>query len=224
MKVRKCLSFAVFIVLALTVTSFAAVVEKVTIVQTTGAASSYNDQTKILTWSAGASGMVSTDVGDYSSWDTATLTATFSGITDLSSGGVAAARFTSGTWQFHMTQALGNYNADFKIWGNLNSVYDEAEAIPDQLVGAALANVQGMTWSYDTYAGWEWDNVSFAWANPNNLGSLTASTLFDFNLQGYAGGWQSGNLTGQITSDVPEPGTVSLMALGLAGLLRRKKK
>jgi hypothetical protein len=221
----KCVRFSAIVVLAMAVASFASVatVEKVSFVQTTGASSAYNAATGTLTWSAGGSGMVTTDVqGDYSNFDTATITATFNGVTDLSSGGVAKAQFASGTWEFDLNGYLGNFPATFKIWGNLNSAYNEAEAVPDQLAGAAMANVLGISWNYDVMGT---TAIPVAWANPSNIGSLTASTLFaaGFNLQGYnPNGWQSRNLSAQIDS-VPEPATISLIAMGIAGLLRRKK-
>jgi len=219
----KFVSLSTIVVLALTVGAFADGVDKVSFVQTTGASSVYNPGTSTLTWSAGGSGMITTEgLGDYSAFDSATVTATFTGITDYSSGGVAKAKFTSGTWEFDLKGYLGSFPTTFRIWGNLYNPYNEIEQPADQLVGAAIANVQGVTWTRDVFND---TAVAVAWANPNNLGSLTASTLFalGYNLQGYAIGWQSQNLTAQIDSAVPEPATISLVLAGVVGLLRRKK-
>jgi hypothetical protein len=219
MKMRKYLCLAAIVLVALTATSFATTVQSVSIVQTTGVTGSYDAGTQILKWSAGASGMVSTDVDDYSDWTSATLTATFSGVTGLSTN---AASFTNGTWDFKMSKVLGNFSATFEIWGDLVSPYGESLTPPNQLAGSALANVQGITWSNPTYQGWDMGVTDVVWANPNNLGSLTAGSLFT-NFPGYLNNWQSTNITGAITSDVPEPATMSLLAIGALGLLKRKK-
>jgi hypothetical protein len=222
-KMSKCVRFSAIVVLALSVASFASTVEMVSFVQTTGASSSYNSATGTLVWSAGGSGTITRDGLDYSDFDSATITATFSGVTDLSSGGLAKAEFTSGTWQFDLKGWLSSNPATFTIKGTLNGTYNEAEADPDHLIGAAMANVTDISWNYDIFGGGT--AIPVAWANPSNLGSLTASTLFadGFGLQAYnPNGWQSKNLSAQIDS-VPEPATISLIVMGLAGLLRRKK-
>ena len=201
-------------------------IEGIQVLQTSGSTASFNALTGTLVWSAGATGRMWTDAGYYE-WEQAVVTATFTGLNDLSSGGLADATFTSGTWKFMLgtNDPLGT--GQVEISGILASPYRETEqgTTAGVLDGSALAIVQNTFFDYG-YFGYLWGvtGVELQWGDGvNMLGNLLSSTQFSsgYPLNNFASNWQSGNLSASLWA-VPEPATISLLGLGAIAFLKRK--
>ncbi len=203
---------------------------QVTIAQTDGVTASYNGTTKQLDWSQGTSGLIITDDWGVFGFDTATVTATFSGVSDLSSGGVAKATFSAGSWTMNLsdisfiaspTISVPLMGATVSLAGGISGLYTEEE-LPegDALDGRAVVTLT--TAVFSNFGG----SYDLIWGNSQMLGGIISSVLFppNTNIQDYQSSYLSQNATITLLADhtaIPEPMTMFLLGLG-AVLLRKK--
>ncbi|MGD0784554.1 MAG: PEP-CTERM sorting domain-containing protein [Sedimentisphaerales bacterium] len=188
------------------------------------------DGSGTIVWSGGQNGWLATD--DYSGFvyfsqlpyfHSVTATATFTGMTDTSSGGQASASFSSGNWSITIN-ATGSGDV-LTLAGHIleNHTYNEKEIdSTNKLDGRAVVVVDTAAFD-DAY--WENTDVGVLSLNDNIAGmiaNISLPTALDFN--SYAQAYASNNVTVTIYADesiVPEPATMALLALG--GLLLRKR-
>ena len=76
--------------------SSAVLVEQVQLIQDIGVTAEYDASAGTTTWSQGASGWLITDGGNFNAFSSVSVSGTFSGAIDTSSGGLASAIFNSG--------------------------------------------------------------------------------------------------------------------------------
>lgn len=217
---KKSIFAAGILLLLLGVIAQAVIVEKVIIVQTTGSSAYVSGST--LTWSMGTSGTIYTDTWGTYNFTGANVTATFSGVTDLSSGGIAKAKFSTGDWSMSLTSAGGQSGY---LEGTIVGNYMEEEVVvpagqPTALDGRAVVRLTSAVFS-------GLGETVLEWGNSNMLGGIISSVLFtpDYVINDYQSGYESENLTVTLLADdqaIPEPATMLLLGLG-AVLLRKKK-
>jgi hypothetical protein len=216
MKKFICVTGGLFLLLSFV--TQASIVKEVTIAQTNGVTAYNAAGTGTLNWTMGASGMVITSDWDVFLFDNATVAATFTGVTDLSSGGVAKATFSSGTWSMDLSQS----GATVHLAGGIQGLYREEE-LPE---GDALDGRAIVTLTAADFTGFD-PSLDLQWGNSNMLGGIIASVLFTpgYGIQDYQSNYQSENTTITLLADetaIPEPATMLLLGLG-AVLLRKKK-
>jgi hypothetical protein len=208
-------------------------VKQVTLAQTDGVTATYAAGTKTLTWSQGTSGLIITDDWGAFGFDSAVVSATFSGCTDLSTGnGLAKATFSSGLWTMDLSDIsfivdpenpslnISIPLASVHLAGGIQGLYREEE-LPegDALDGRAVVTVTTATFSgFDIY--------NLAWGNSLGLGGVISSVIFANGAgpDDYQSDYQSENATITLLADhtaIPEPMTMLLLGLG-AVLLRKK--
>lgn len=217
--------------LALPAVSDATLIKQVQIAQATGAYANYDAGTGTVTWSAGASGWLMTDSYDIINFSDATVQGTFTGVTDTSSGGLASAVFSSGTWQLSFN-GTGWSKPVFTIAGHILNRYDETETgvDTDKLDGRAVVIVDEAYLTLGFFSDWFGHEVTIDWKG--GIGSM-AGLIVDItlpmntNITDYQSNYDSTNLVITLWADesvVPEPATVCLLGLGGLLALRRRKK
>jgi hypothetical protein len=201
---------------------------EVSIAQTTGVTASYNGTSKILNWDQGTSGLIVDEDWGVFEFGTATVSAEFSGVTDLSSGGVAKATFSTGSWSMDLsditntTYGVSLTGATVHLAGGISGLYTEQE-LPE---GDALDGRAVVTLTSANFSGFGTE-FSLLWGNSGMLGGMISSIVFppDTNIQDYQTSYLSQNVTITLLSDhtaIPEP--VTMLLLGLGAVLLRKKK
>ena len=198
------------------------------IAQAMGASSGYDAGTGTITWSGGAAGWMMTDNGTFHFFDSIVnidIAAAINGVTDLSSGGVASASFSSALWNINLT--ISGYAIPVaSISGHLSSNYVETEVDTDMLEGRAVVVVDSATFN-DAY----WTAVlgqPITWNGVGDLAGIIANTALPdgTNYQSYAQSYTSDNLIVTLYADenqVPEPATIAILALGALGMISRRK-
>ncbi|MGA2914735.1 MAG: PEP-CTERM sorting domain-containing protein [Sedimentisphaerales bacterium] len=185
-----------------------------------------------ITWSGGVDGWLMTEMGNFQfySWapgfESAPVTAEFTLITDLSSGGQAKARFAAGSWTMGVI-ASGYTDPVAYLAGHIQGNYNEMATNPPEgtaLEGRAIAIVDTATFN-DAY----WTlaiGTPICWEGIGQAAGIIANISLDEGkgIQNYQSDYSSNNVIVTLYADpsvVPEPATIALLTLG--GLLLRKR-
>lgn len=200
------------------------------ILQETGSVANYDHSSQTITWSSGQDGWLTTE--DYSGFvyfselpgfnsNFVAATATFTGMTDNSSGTQAKASFSSGDWS--ITLNATGWGDVLQLGGDILGNYNETELDnSNKLNGRAVVVIDTAIFNNDYWATTDVGAISMTDTLVGMIVdiSLPSSPAFDSYAQDYA----SNNVTVTIYADesiVPEPATMTLLALG--GLLLRKR-
>jgi hypothetical protein len=219
--------FGLLLVVFLVVPASADVIEAITLevsqIDNIAVRSDFSGASEQLAWSAGGIATI------YYSGGTqkyrVTVDALWDSMTDLSSGGIAAASFASGNFgaTFFALTDPGKTTPLGSLGGELYPgwTYEESETSenPSQLYGAAPIRLT------------LWNVPGFSWAEGlGSMGAITASTTNLFSTWGdisdYGSDWWSNNTIVTLLADesgIPEPATMVLLGLGSLGLISRKR-
>jgi hypothetical protein len=184
--------------------------------------SSYNAATHYLTWSNGGIATLYYETGNAKF--RVNVDAAFDSMTDTSSGGLSSATFASGSFTVNFyafsdsgkTNSLGSTTGQFYPgW-----TYKEGEILenPSKLYGSVPMELTS------------WTLPGYAWSEGLNAeGGLTATTtnISTTNISDYQTSWSSSNTVVRLLADetgIPEPATITLLGLGAAGLISRRKR
>lgn len=182
-----------------------------------GVAGDFNAAAGTLAWSEGVEIFILDDESTlYGPYDVV-VASTFTGGYDTSAGGIASATFTAGSWSVLVKDGSTDI---MTITGNLISSYNEVETGPGFLYGGAVANVSSITVHDASYFG---PTVSF---DGGNTIGVTGSTILPGDINDYLSDWSSGNVIINLYADetvIPEPATMTLLGLGVLGLLRKRR-
>ncbi|MGA1979734.1 MAG: PEP-CTERM sorting domain-containing protein [Sedimentisphaerales bacterium] len=185
--------------------------------------SSFDAVTGTLTWSKGGIATMYYDSGNQKY--RVNVDATLSGITDNSSGGLASASFSSGTFTVNFyaltdggkTNSLGHL--DGELYPGYSYLEGEIQENPSQLYGAVPMRLT------------DFDFNGYAWFEGlGAMGGLTATTSNLFgnwgNISNYQSPWSSNNTVVRILADetgIPEPASILLLGLGGLALIRKRR-
>jgi hypothetical protein len=184
--------------------------------------SNFNAATGQLVWSKGGVAKLYDDGGAISNLRV-NVSATFSGVTDMSSGGLASASFSVGSFNIDFYSDISKTIYIGSVVGEIYPggfwLYNEGETQenPSRLYGSAPMRLTS------------WTLTGYSWAESlGAMGGVTATTtnLTPTNISDYQSDWSSKNTIVKILADetgIPEPATVCLLGLGALGLIRRKR-
>ncbi len=248
---RNILCFTLLLLLASVTPASAAIVNDITVdfAQTTAVTATFDHNSSVINWSGGGTAVFNTDMGavGINSFSGSFLgvtfgidmTASFSNMTNTSSGGLASASFDTGSFNLSVT-ANGSPIASLAGIVTPNATgYNEDEELTnqDQLTGGAVVTIQSFGFDaqfFEDYLtlfeGFGGSLNAVDWIDgQNSLGGLisdislpTNSGFDDYGTQSYSG---SAIIT--ITADetaIPEPATMVLLGLGSLGLTRMRKR
>lgn len=134
-----------------------------------------------------------------------TIPTNFSGITDLSCSGIAAAEYAEGDFYLYLYQ---NWSLVLAIYGTVDN-YSENE-IGNELIGTGTVDIQAMVIDEPF-----WDSIG--WTPSTNLCHFTAT--MPVNIEDYSANWSYDNSS--LVLSTPEPATLLLLGIGFV-LLKRK--
>lgn len=200
-------------------------VTQIGLLQALGGNADYDAGTGVAVWSQGASGWAMTTDFGFISFSNVQISATFSGIDKLSSGGRAMATFSSGNWLLAASGGMIGavpLPGTFTIAGHLHSLYRETETAVDSdaLDGRAVVVVDSFDYSEDDSLEWV-DGIGSLAGLVANI-SLPDGT----NIINYDSDYHSTNNIVTLDADessVPEPATMGLLAIGSMLFIRRRR-
>ncbi|MEN6386466.1 MAG: PEP-CTERM sorting domain-containing protein [Phycisphaerales bacterium] len=194
--------------------------------QILGASAAYNAGTKDSTWSGGADGWFLTDTGTFAFFSTCginsvTVNATIYDLIDTSHDGIASAVSNTANWNICL-KAGSTQIAYFA--GQLSGNYNEVEVSKDMLEGRAVVTINEAEFNNDFLS--KFMDGCLVW-NGGNLAGIIANIALPegTNYQSYATGYSSNNMILTLYADetqIPEPATLTMLALGALSLIRRK--
>jgi len=181
--------------------------------------------TSQLTWQGGSGAVVLKDTGSMFMATDCDIAASFSTMADNSAGGVASAKFYTGSWNVTLYDYVdGDLVNDFEVMalGGTLSWYTEVETNPDEMTGVGIVNPE--TWWVD------FDHPFFGggveWGmGPNGKSGISAQTSgLSLDPANYAVDFTGDSLTLVIFADstyIPEPATMLLLGIGALFCRRR---
>jgi hypothetical protein len=166
------------------------------------------------------------DDGTIYTFSKTNLVSAFTGVTDTSSGGLASATFSSGTWQVLLYDPANASHLVFSMSGT-TEWYREQEAtdMANKVNGIGKIILSGTPYIDSAFWG------SATWGSTDGKSAITsvitgAHRMPSGELLNYQTNWQSSNAAVVVWADsshaVPEPATMSLLALGAAMFLRKR--
>jgi hypothetical protein len=217
MMMKKALLVAVCVCMACT-TVKAALVEAVQVVFAGGVSSQYTEATGTIEWSGGASGTAITDSFNVHNFDQATVTATITNRTSPAAS--TSATFTTMNWLISLSHTVDPIMVD--IAGTLKTGFDWSENIPgpDFLVGSGIVTVDSFTIAVAGVTAWK--------GGLNDTAGMQFNTTFPTGTGpvDFSADYFTDNATVILSADetvIPEPVTMTLLAMGAIGLIRRRK-
>lgn len=224
---KKCNVILVLLLFVAVVSvSQAELIQKVQLTSLSGVSASYDHTTGTTSWSQGASGWLMTSEYNTVSFTNVSMSGTFSGAVDTSSGGLASAIFNSGTWNMHLEK--GELNIDIAGHSVGNYVETEGKFQAGHIDGRGIVIVDSATFSLGDYG---WGAVQLNWEGGTGSQSGLIADIALPNGGNDFGSYATDNYnsTNSIISlwadesVVPEPATLCLLGLGGLGLLRRRR-
>ncbi len=197
--------------------------------QILGASAAYNAVQQKITWSGGIDGWLLTDSGYFSffselpNYNSVPVSATFTLMTDLSSGGQAKARFASSAWNIDL---IAGGSSVAYIAGHISGSYNEVEVDPDMLEGRAVVIVDVANFDEAYWEAILGEGQTLGWEGIGLKAGIIANiTLpYETGIEDYSEDYASDNVIVTLYADegvIPEPATIALLSLG--GLLLRKR-
>ena len=221
---KRILLVAVCTVVVSAVPAFATF-EKIEVILEFGMHSSYLDATKTQTLISTNGARAYYDTGAEFNFSNTDALITATGAVDGSSGGVAAANFSGGTW--HIELLDGNNTSVFYLSGTIDW-YNEDEDVDftNKVNGVGRVSINSGTKFIDE-SFW---GLGVDWAATDGksaiITSISGAQQNGGSLLSYTDDWSSQNVILVLWADsskaVPEPATIGLLSLGL--LLIRKRR
>ncbi|OHB49844.1 MAG: hypothetical protein A2Y10_09470 [Planctomycetes bacterium GWF2_41_51] len=193
------------------------------IFQGLGASANYNGAGQSV-WSGGAGGWILTDGGEFKFLENdidISISATINGMADTSQNGTASAVFSSATWTINLSR---NESSVAYFRGHLFGNYNELEFGNNQLEGRGVVTIDEISFD-NTY----WQGIlngAVVWNGGDKAGIISNITVPGTGFDSYAQSYSSNNMILTLYADesmIPEPATMTLLAIGALSLIRKRK-